>query len=919
MFILIHHLSVAQSLKIGGRVIDAENGAPVPGATVLDRASKRGTSTDVDGKFFVEVGKDTKITLEISSLGFVTKTIDDISWEQNGSDLEIALSRETAQLQQVTVKSSAAKESVSALFLVQKNSSSISDGISADVIRKSPDKNTGDVLKRVSGASVQENKFVIIRGLSERYNASLLNNSVLPSTEPDKKAFAFDIIPSSLVDHLVIYKSPTPDLPGDFAGGAVKITTKDYPSKKISDLSIATGYNSLTTFHNFYSGFPEDKFDWLGFFGHSRLIPNAYYSNKSQFINLTDEQKSFATKQFSNTYGYQPAYRSMPDFSITYTGGDTRLLRGSRRLGYIYAVGYGEGRRVSTAVRDEYENYDFFDYRYNTSSYSTRNNISALLNLTYSNGKNKLSWKTLYHNAFVKSVGIRNGYDISNGEEYRFNIKSSNTEASANGIINSVVEGSHGLGGDIIIDWNASYGRTYRWQPDQKILALHTSANDDVYNLTLSNENSPEVRNAGRVYAFLTEDIYGANVNITKKFNWMGQEQKLKIGSANYYRSRNAEVDALGYSVLNSAGNRLSIPEGKTTSFATIFSPENIDAYHLTVANIMTNSTDYTGMAMMNGGYAMLEDRFSTRLKMTWGIRVENYSQELKSTNRQNIRLANFDVLPSLLLTYSLGQKTNLRFAVSQTVNRPEFRELADYSVYDYDNNFVVRGNPDLRRCKNSNVDMRYEWFPSAGEILSASVFYKYFSEPIEQVNNGNDVLSYANADNATVYGAEVEVRKKLDFLGAAFLQHFTVYANGAYIKGSVKFAGVTFNSPLQGESPYLVNGGITYSTRADGFSVNLLYNRVGPRLKFRAITGASKNIFEQPRDVMDIQVAKKFMHQKLEARLTVNDIFAQAYVWYYQFGSDASNTNYDPAKDRIINSVKNGTTTTLSVRYSFR
>jgi len=237
--------------------------------------------------------------------------------------------------------------------------------------------------------------------------------------------------------------------------------------------------------------------------------------------------------------------------------------------------------------------------------------------------------------------------------------------------------------------------------------------------------------------------------------------------------------------------------------------------------------------------------------------------------------------------------------------------------VYDYDNNFVIRGNPNLQRCKNTNTDIRYEWFPSAGEIISLSVFYKYFDKPIEQVNNGNDVLSYANAENAKAYGTEIELRKKLDFIGNSFFKHLTLYANAAYIKGSVKFADLTINSPLQGQSPYLINSGLTYATSGDDFSVNLLYNRIGPRLRFRAINGASKNIFEKPRDVMDLQIAKKMLNNKFEVRLTVNDIFAQAYAWYYKFDPNPSNTKYDPSTDRLITSTKYGTTTTLSLKYN--
>ncbi len=862
VLISIDSFSQSSTQTISGRVVDGENNLPIVGSSVIVLDTKQGTNTDVDGRFFLRVSGSKKISIEVSNLGYAPKILEDISVAEIGSGLEITLTREHVQLEQVTIKVSARKESTSALYLQQKNSSAISDGIAAEVIRKSPDRNTGEILKRVSGASVQDNKFVVIRGLSERYNTSMLNNSVLPSTEPDKKAFSFDIIPASIVDNLVIYKSATPDLPGDFSGGAIKISTKDYPSKPLSELSINIGYNSLTTFKNFYTGYPEGKLDWLGFFDHSRLIPGSYYSNRgSAFINLSDEQKTATTKQFSNTYGYQAAYQSMPNFSVSYTGGNTKLLANTKKLGYVYSVGYSTGRRASSRARDEYQDYSTLDYSYLTDNYAVKNNLAAMLNLTYSYGKSKISWKNLFNNDFEKVVGIRNGYNVINGPEYRFDIRSTKSEPSQNGIFNSVVEGLHSLKNSWTIDWNASYGLTYRWQPDQKILAFHTDYDDPRYKLTLSNENSPEISNAGRVYSFLTENIYGGGMNATKQFKWLNQNQKLKIGGFGYYRSRDVEVNALGYSVLNSYGHRASIYESKTASFNNIFSPENIDTYHLTVATIGANSTDYKGTAFMNGGYIMMDNRFGEKFKLTWGARMENYDQKVTALNQKDIDLNNLDILPSFLLTYSLNKKSNLRLGASKAVNRPEFRELADYRIYDYDNDFIVIGNPTLVRCKNTNADLRYEWFPAAGEVISASVFYKYFDHPIEQVNKGNNILSYDNADNANAYGAEIEIRKKLDFIGGSFFNQLTFYANAAYIKGSVQFAEVNIKSPLQGQSPYVLNGGLSYTSPGDDFSVNLLYNRIGSRLRYRAITSSGipggKNIFEKPRDVLDFQVAK--------------------------------------------------------------
>lgn len=912
-----------KQIRISGKVTDESSGASLVGVTVTS-AQAKSTRTDADGNFFLTLEHGKTYSIQFTSVGYQTKVVEGVvAGDANFSFLTIALAKANVELNNVTVKTTARRESAAALYSVQKNASAISDAISAEVIKKSPDRNTSEVLRRVSGTSVQDNKFVVIRGLNERYNASLLNNSVLPSTEPDKKAFSFDIIPSSVIDNITIYKSPTPDLPGDFAGGAVKITTRDYPVRQLSEVGVNIGYNSQTTFQNFYKGYPNGKLDWLGFFDNSRLIPGSYYANRgSAYSSLSNATKLAITKQFPNTYGSQVANQSHPNFGFSYTGGNTKVI-GDNKLGYIYSVSYSNSRRVTERSRDEYESYNFHNYLYQTSSYDMRSSLSALLNLTYSYRRSKISLKNLFNNDFVNSLSIRNGQAGSGGIALNdpsvtpFYYKSQNSEAGANGLANSVLEGLHNLNKGWTIDWNASYGLTYKWQPDQRILTYRTAgSNTNSYFIKLNNQNSPDPTQVGRVYSFLHENIYGALVNLNKQFTWHGQPQKLKFGTQNYYRNRTVQVDALGLSTTSVSG--IQIDETKYTSYSTLLSPSNIDQYGILYANIPNNSTDYTGTGLLNSAYVMLDNKFSNRVKLTWGVRGERYVQELTAKGKNKLTLDNTDLLPSFLFTYSPSPKTNIRLAGSQTVNRPEFRELAVYRFFDYENAFIIQGNDKLVRSKNTNGDIRYEWFPSSGEIISASLFYKYFVNPIEQTNLNNDVLSFANADNASVYGAEVEIRKRLDFIGNNFFDNLIFYANAAYMDGSVKFNGQTINSPLQGQSPYLLNGGLTYVSESDNFSANILYNRVGPRLRFRAGTGAGRNIFERPRDVIDLQVSTKLFNKRLEAKLTVSDLLAQPFSWYYKYDADPAKTGYNTATDRILNSYRYGTTVTLGLRYSF-
>lgn len=901
-----------KTFKLSGTVIDSKSRSALVGATVKLSDGSATVLTDVEGKFLLSIKEGSKTEVEVSFLGYEKKQISDIDFK-NADGLTVALSPVAKNMQEVIVKASGRKETIASLYLVQRNSSSIQDGISAESIRRSPDKNTGEVIRRVSGASVQDNKFVVIRGLNERYNVAMLNNNILPSTEPDKKAFSFDIIPSSAIENLIIYKTPTADLPGDFSGGLVKVVTKDYPSRAFTEVSISTSGNTLTTGQDFFASSSSGKLEGIGFFDASRSVPKGYVDNRgSSFITLSNANKQSITKQFPSTFGYEGMTKSAPNVSASISGGNSYVLKNNAKVGILYQVGFGQGRRVSDKYRTDFLINGDMLFENNTKVYDVRNNLQGMLNLAYAKGKNKYALKGLFNNEYTNSLGLRNGYDIANRPDY-FYTKSYNNELSANGLFSAVFEGNHSISKKLLADWSASVSDAYKSQPDQKIISYRTPFNTNAnYYLKIGNENSPEIRNAGRIFSNLDEKIYNISFNFNYNFDVNGVQQKVKFGAINYYRDRKTIVDALGYASLDFRG--VAIYDTKATDFNNLFSSSNIDLFKLTLANLGNNSTSYTANALLNAAYVMYDGKFSDKLKLTAGARAERYDQQLQAKNQANIELKNVDVLPSALLTYSLGKKTNLRLAASESVNRPEFRELASYSVFDYDNFVVIRGNPNLKRSLVKNYDLRFETFPTTGEIVSFSVFYKDFKNPIEQVNSGNDVLSYKNADQANTYGAELELRKKLSFIGPQFFNNLTFYTNLSYMLGSVTFNGTQINSPLQGQSPYIINGSLSYASEKD-LTLSILYNRIGPRLKFRAVQGAAFNIFEMPRDLIDLQASKKIMKGKAEIKLAVVDLFAQPYRWFYKFDAAPKNNYFDASKDKFINSAKYGTGFNLGLK----
>lgn len=917
LFVIIGVTVFAQTGKISGKVSDKKTGETLIGVTVKIAGTTKGASTDVEGRYIISGLTPGRYILEASYVGYLTKRITEIDVKaQNVSPADFVMEESNSQkLNEVVITATVKQESVNTLYSLQKQSIRISDGISADLIRKSPDKNTSEVLKRVSGTSIQDNKFVVVRGLGDRYNTTLMNNAILPSSEPDKKAFSFDVIPSSLIDNIVISKTGTPDLPGDFAGGAVQIFTKDFPAQKFMSIQVGAGFNTQTTFKNFKRG-TKGSTDFLGFDNGDRKLPQAFKDVQKVYFTdaVSPEKRAEVSQSFSNTYGLRDQFKALPTANLQFTFGDTKMLMDDSKFGYIFSVNY----RNSTDIlfRDRFENNitKFQNFDSKDVLYQSGNSSGAMLNLAYTYGTSKFSFKNFFSNSFSNNYAERSGSYNEGGDITH--VKSLQTDVAQNGLFNSVLEGSHNLTENkIAIDYNVSYGYSYRKQPDQRTLEGQRRNDESIYSLTLNPFNNPAVQHAGRVYSDLGENIYGGKVNIAKSYSLFNYNQKVKVGYLTSYRDRSFDITALGYGLNNGTAKAFRFENGVTME--NIFSKENIKNNDIVLSFISGSSYNYKGTGFLNAGYLQSENQFTDKLRVIWGARLENYKQEITPTGQPSAKQSytNTDVLPSVNFTYALTDNSNLRLSGFQSVSRPEMRELADYLVYDYVTDFTVRGNPDLKRALITNIDVRYELFPSAGQIFSISGFYKDFKNPIEQINGGNKDFSFQNAKKATDYGAEIEFRKKLDFISEdGIFKNLTFYVNAAYIKSKVELENSDTNRPLQGQSPYLINGGLQYVNTNGDLSFNLLYNRIGQRLAFAGVRMGT-DIYENPRDLIDFQVSKKIIKNKAELRLNVSDIFAQKQMLYQNFDKK---TAYSSSEDRVFQSTRPGRSISLNFLYNF-
>lgn len=905
--------------SISGKITDKETGAPLIGVTILLNGTSQGAISDVQGNYLIRNIQEGIHSLTFKYLGYDTKNISDIKVASGtASALDIQLNESGSQtLNEVVVTAAYNQASINALYSKRKNSGVFTDGISAEQISRSPDGNTGDVLKRISGASVQDQKFVVVRGLASRYNATLMNGAVMPSTEPDKKAFSFNIVPANLIDNVVVSKTASPALPGNAAGGAIQINTKDFPDRKFMTIAVGTGYQTETTFQSFYTGRAEGKYDMFGFYDGSQALPQAFQKIRADYPRLRTEQKLAVTRLFPNTFGSRKEGESLPPLSLRFSAGNTKIFENGNKLGYIAAVNYSANRHTRLGNRADYLLNKEQLYAYQDRQYTQAYEQGALLNAAYTFGRNKIALKNFFNNKLERRLTKRSG-QIFDGTDNRFNLRSLNSETTGNGLFNSVLQGNHQLEWEkLTIDWSLSYGLSYRNKPDQQIVSAYQFSPDEPYFLQLSNENSPAIKSAGRIYSRLREHIYNAKADFSLPFHLFHKEQKIQFGFAGTSKKRTFSILALGYaSALDPDGGGATIRLEKGVNFSNIFSAASLDQYRILLANISQNTKDYTGKADLYAGYLMFDTKLADKWRLVWGARMEYHHQQLISVNQQVQDYKNPDLLPSANLTWSVKSDLNLRMAYSRTLNRPLFRELASFRYYDYGNDFIVSGNPDLQRSTNDNIDFRIAYYPSAGEIFSFSAFYKKFNNPIEQTNQGNRVLTYNNADKAIDYGIEVELRKKLSFIGTSSLfERLIFFANASFIKGQVSFDGKHVARPLQGQSPYMLNGGLSYVAPKE-FTVSALYNRMGQRLQFRG-ENEGLDTYEKARDLLDFQISKKLFHKAAELKLSVSDILSQDIVLYYNYKT-TDKTTYQEGQDKIISSVTPGTGFSLSFTYNF-
>jgi outer membrane receptor protein involved in Fe transport len=904
--------------KISGTVSDRKTGETLIGVTVKVVDTKFGASTDVEGRFLIAGLPTGKYTIEVSYVGYTTKRISDVTIVENAvTPLDVIMEPSSANnLKEIVVTSRASKESVNTLYANQRASLNISSGISAELIRRSPDKNTSEVLKRVSGASIQDNKFIIVRGLSDRYNSAMLNNAVLPNTEVDKKAFSFDILPSNLIDNIVVNKTASADIPGDFSGGVVQVTTKDFPDSKFLNFSLGTAYNTQSAFKDFLRS-ERGSGEVFGFANKDREIPTNFPS-KGTYLALPDAERATFSRQLTNNWGYNKVTSVLgPIFQANY--GTSKTFKDDSKFGTVLSLSYRYDERLRKSEQIAFMG-DGIGDRFSDNVYNYNTNIGGLANFAYSWGANKIALKNLYNRVLENQFTAREGIDDSGSGFYR-----TADYLLQRSLISTQLSGNHQLSEEskIKLDWNLNFANTDRKEPGFKRMEYQRDTEGGGFTRASIPTGNADPRLAGNFNSNLNENLYGGAFDVTVPVKWFQDKNKIKVGYFGQYRKRDFAARVLGF-IRNGQfdTNLLTLPQNQ------IFSPENIRENGYILNDITNGSDTYDANSFLNAGYAMFDGFVTEKLRVGLGARLESYNQKLNSADNSgtpiNVDTTYTNLLPSLNLIYSLTEKASLRLSGSQTLGRPEFREIAPFGFYDFNKNVSVVGNPNLKQSKTTNFDLGYALYPSAGQVFSVSTFYKKFDLPIEQrleLSSSGRIFGYGNSKSATLYGIEMEFRRPLDFIGENFA-NFTFSTNASYMKSEVKVA-TTVNStgkrPLQGQSPYLINAGLQYNSKVENSTgVSLLYNRIGKRI-WAVGNVQDQDIYENPRNVLDLQLSKRFAKSRAEIKLNYSDILNNKAIYYQKAKGADPDASFDKQTDRVNISDTFGSTLTIGFSYRIK
>jgi len=916
----------AQTGTLTGKV-QSETGRPVADAKVFATGSLDTARTDMDGLFLLKL-KPGKHIFQIESRSFA-EYIDSAIITVNEETFVYPLlsSIRAMGVATISVARKQKENTIAGAIRSKQLSVQMVEVISAEDFKRTTIRTSADAMKRIPGATIMEGKFANIRGMFDRYNAGYLNGAPLPSTESDRKAFSFDIIPASLLDNIVVIKSGTPDVTGDFGGGIIRINTKSIPEKLTQSLNLGFQYNSITTLRPIEM-FSRSASEYFGIPGADRKLP-ALSGNLNQ--GKPAEFLAGESQKFNNNWDLTTT-KPMLTPRFNYTIGVPFKLKNKKEIGLLMSLNYSVTQKYSDGLvnRQDLSDNQLIN-SYNGALFTTNVQNGGIMNLSFKlNNRHRIDWKNLYTLNYDASSTIRKGNNDINLFPV-VPIEGFSNQINYNRLASTQLNGTHIFGAkQSTLTWLVNYGNTHREIPDFRI-AQYATIEDTRY-LVLNDFFN---YGSGRFFSNLNENTFSAGADMQHSITTGKTTNNIKYGifrqtRSRVFNSREFVYGPVGKSVIS---NRKPAEDLGTSNI-------NVSGIYL-VEKTSSDADEYNGNSSLNAAFIMLEHHYplfkangkNQNLKVIYGIRGEQFSQYLTNAYFDQLgkKLADggitTDLLPSLNVIAPLTGKTGLRLAYYKTVNRPEMREMAPFSFYNFNLNSEIIGNTQLKRAQLHNFDVRYEIFPGKEDMFSIGAFSKRIINPIEfsleTSQTAIRTFGYQNEKSADIRGLELEMRKSLKFLGRylapGLFNYLSAYGNFSLIQSQVQFktGQATNKRSLQGQSPYVANISLFFENKK-GLQASVNFNKIGSRIAYigvaKDIQPFGSDIYEFGRSILDFQIGKN-MKKAGNLKLTFGDVLRQTAVFYQDINE---NKKYDESGDNTLFKFTNGMTVTLGYSYTF-
>jgi outer membrane receptor protein involved in Fe transport len=828
---------------IAGTVFDANNGQPVRAAHVSIKGQPLTLVTDTDGRFQVKLSPGTYSLIVTSPRYLDTEIADVVVVAGEVAEAStVMVAKGTVTTVDVVEKVGSVEATAAAMMAERKLAAAVTDGLSSEEIRKTVASDAAGAVEKVTGVSIVGEGYVYVRGLGERYSATMLNNSVLPTTDPERRVVPLDLFPAALIDQIKVQKTYSVDLPGEFSAGLVQMQTVEFPTKRLFRFGLSTGFNTITTFNSFktYTG---GRRDFFGFDDGSRSLPPQIPADDRIFLGRFSpgEVQEFG-RAFSRNWEPKLVDSMRPTQTYNIAAGDTW-----GKLGLVGAITFTNSPQRYVQIQRFLAlgggNKPFFfsqfdDFR--NDNEATR--LGGVANLAYRiSPANKIVWRnTLTRDSDKEARTYEGLYGTTDSI-----IQAQRLRWIERGLLSTAVEGEHALArlGNTLFRWQFTVANSKRDEPDLRE-SIRTQNFDGTFRWA-------PLQNSGlRFFNYLTDRIYEPVGEMSKPF-YLGRLTGLvKFGFRGTFRDRQFNARRFRYFQSRLPNSLLIQPTN------TIFAPENINPNGLVLVEETRTTDAYDATLNVYGGYALADVNLTPRLRLVGGLRVED-ADMLVTTLEQKVpgavpivsRLTNRDPLPAVNLIYAMTQRQNLRFGYGRTVSRPDFRELSPFEFLNTLGGFSTVGNPALRRARIDNFDARWEWFLGGDQIIAASYFYKRFTDPIEvfqQPTTGSDLRqSFFNAAGANNQGLELEFRKGLGFLSPR-LKQFALVSNYTFVDSEVDLSGqdpilkvlTSQIRPLTGQSRHIYNVIIDFNRPQWRSSSRFFVNSVSRRITDVGVQG---------------------------------------------------------------------------------